>query len=191
MVMNYPPLPLMLLAVTLSFLGCDKDKLISLPEEKSTDYFFRVTLPDGEEINFDEAAVSHDPASNVYFIVAGLSECGPIVSADSSRYVYIFHVPAEESNVGEELNTALITNYPVTSGPLTAVSGRDDVMPCVDSPSRIQFEPSAPSTWRGSYTAQFYTFDDDDRSCSIDMPNGYVGIGEVRMEFYAPLLLCE
>ena len=181
---------LLLLAIALWGTACEKDDPSPITE-KSDDYFFRVTLPDGEVIDFEEAAVSHDTASNVYFIVAGLSECGPIVADESDGYIYIFHAPAEENNSGEELNTALITNYPVKSGPLTVVSGLNDTMPCVDSPATIQRESSAPSTWRGSYTAQFYTYDDKDRSCAIDMPNGYNGVGEIRMEFYAPILSCN
>ena len=73
--------------------------------------------------------MSHDPASNVYFIVAGLSECGDIVPDPSLGYIQIFHVPAEENKSGEELNTVGIWDYPVKSGRLTAVSGLNDAMP--------------------------------------------------------------
>ena len=180
---------ILLLALTLWGTACEQNDLNPTIEE-ATDYYFRVTLPDGEVLEFDQAAVSHDPTSNVYFIVAGLSECGPLVADELDGYIYIFHVPAEENNSGEELNTALITDYPIKAGRLSVVSGRED-LPCVDSPSTIRREASDASIWRGSYTAQFFTYDDSDRSCAVNTPSGYTSIGEIRMDFNAPLLVCD
>ena len=181
---------LLLLAIALWGTACEKDDPSPITEQ-SDDYFFRVTLADGEVIEFDEAAVSHDPASNVYFIVAGLSECGPIVDPASDEFIYIFHVPAEENNGGGEVTTALVSNYPVGSGRLTAKSGRKEI-PCSDSRSTIQRESSDLSVWRGNYTAEFFVDESIDyRPCTLEDDGGYVSIGEIRMEFNAPLLVCK